>query len=384
MTSKLVSAVALLFNILPFQAQALDAEIALSIPVETNLAVPGIRSTQTVWIEMINSAKSTIDLEEFYIDNKPGEALEPVLNALKSAATRGVQVRFLVDLKFYNMSYSAEPNQLAQIPNVTVKTIDFSSYGGVQHAKYFVVDQAQAFVGSANFDWLALAHIHEVGLRMNDGPTAASLELVFNKDWASGSQVGSKTFNSTSIAAPAPEVQTTSTTVADFLVTASPPVANPAGVEDTLSHLIALMNLAKTSIKIQNYQYNTKGSGNSGRWTDLDSAIRKAAARGVHVQLCLDKAAAKVGQADIQALQALPNIEVKMISIPQWSGGPLQFARLIHSKYMIVDDAQAWVGSENWNSGYFSNTRNVGVILQDSALVGSIKQIFMQVWTSGY
>ncbi len=71
-------------------------------------------------------------------------------------------MRLIVDAGFYK-TYPDEPNNLAQLPNVEVKTIDYSSMGGIQHSKYFVIDGSQCFLGSANLDWLALTHIHEVG-----------------------------------------------------------------------------------------------------------------------------------------------------------------------------------------------------------------------------
>jgi phosphatidylserine/phosphatidylglycerophosphate/cardiolipin synthase-like enzyme len=333
---------------------------------------------------MINGAKSSIDIEQFYINNQAGQSLEPVLNALKAAAARGVQIRFLVDTKFY-ATYSSEPNELAQLPGFSVEQIDFSSLGGVQHAKYFVVDQTQAFVGSANFDWLALTHIHEVGLRINDANVGSDLEAIFNRDWANGIAIGSKLPPVSR--APLSPIQAAPES-SEFLITASPPAVNPTGIPDTLDALVKSINSAKTSLKIQNYQYNTRGiaGGNQAkpRWADLDDAIRKAAGRGVHVQLCFDNAALKAGQPDLDALKKLNNVEVHIVTIPQWSGGPIPYARLIHSKYMIVDDASAWVGSENWTEGYFTQTRNVGVFFQDATLVSSLKQIFAQVWGSNY
>ena len=64
-------------------------EIVQSVPVETTLEVPGVALTQSVWLDLINSAQSTIDLEEFYVSSQAGSALEPVLGALQNAALMG-------------------------------------------------------------------------------------------------------------------------------------------------------------------------------------------------------------------------------------------------------------------------------------------------------
>src|SRR6185436_13829736 len=68
---------------------------------------------------------------------------------------------------------------------VEVRSIDVSKYaGGILHAKYFVVDASESFVGSQNFDWRALTQIQELGVRVRSPEIAASLEDVFETDWA--------------------------------------------------------------------------------------------------------------------------------------------------------------------------------------------------------
>lgn len=170
----------------------------------------------------------------------------------------------------------------------------------------------------------------------------------------------------------------------DAAVLASPSTLRPNGVSETLPELVRLMESATKSIKIQVYEYNTSVYGSQTRFTALDDAIRAAAARGVQVQLLFDMNAMKAGKADIQALSKLKNIQVKLVTLPQWSGGPLQYARLVHSKYLIVDDAQIWVGSENWSSGYFSRCRNLGLTLHDASVVDSLVQVQAKVWNSAY
>src|SRR6185312_12355630 len=82
-------------------AHAADIEVVQSVPLETTLAVPGVRMASDVWVDMINSGRSTLDLEQFYVTNHAGQPLEPVLQAMSAAAQRGVKVRLIVDKKFY-------------------------------------------------------------------------------------------------------------------------------------------------------------------------------------------------------------------------------------------------------------------------------------------
>ena len=78
-----------------------DFELVESVPIETNLDNPDIRNTLEVWLEMINGAKKSLDIEQFYISNKPGEPLEEVLGAIIAASERGVNVRIIVDAGMY-------------------------------------------------------------------------------------------------------------------------------------------------------------------------------------------------------------------------------------------------------------------------------------------
>jgi len=129
-----------------------DIEIVESIPAGTSLDNPEIRDTREVWLEMIGEARKTLDLEEYYISDEPGKMLEDVLAAIYSAAGRGVKVRVLVDARMVR-TYPESVDGLSRRRNVEVRRIDFGAIaGGMQHAKYFIVDGKQVFVGSQNFD----------------------------------------------------------------------------------------------------------------------------------------------------------------------------------------------------------------------------------------
>ncbi len=341
-------------------------EVVQSVPLETTLQVPGVRETQEVWLEMINAAKSEIVFEQFYLSEQAGESLTPVLNAIKAAAARGVQIRFLGDATFFK-GEPTEFNSLKGVKNITVKTISFSP--GIQHAKFFVVDGKQTFIGSQNFDWKAISHIHEVGIKTDDPQVAAGSLAVFNQDWGKGTATPFVSAPSTDVTSP-------------ITLDMTPPSAGPGGINDALTDIIALMDSAQSNIRVQVYQYGTKDGTKS--WTALDAAMRKAAARGVHVQLMVDAVALRSAKADLQALSKLPNFEVKTVVIPQWSGGPLSYARLIHSKYMVIDSNAAWVGTANWSKGYFTSVRNLGLVVRDTSTADTLIKIYDQLWASRY
>jgi phosphatidylserine/phosphatidylglycerophosphate/cardiolipin synthase-like enzyme len=306
-----------------------------------------------------------------YLSDAPGEALEPVIQELKLAAQRGVQIRMAMDAKFFS-TYPDTIKALDSIPGIRAKLIDFASFGGIMHAKFFIFDRETIFLGSANTDWRALAHIHEIGMRVRVPMVTEQLQSVFDRDWEAGTLVDP------SRPLPLDSVGTApSNVVADPSITfvASPKSANPPGVGDTLSAWIALADSAKVSLYAQFYEYSLRG------WKELDDAFRRAAARGVSVRLMVD---ATKGNKDVEALGRVKNIQVKLVRVPQFSKGPIDYGRLIHSKYLVADQDAFWVGTENGSKGYFLNTRNVGVVVRNPLLAQQLFTVHQSVWDQKY
>lgn len=163
-------------------------ELVETAPVETTLDHADIRDAKDVWPEMIDRAQTSLDIAEFYAaeaDEKhlEGSRLTPVIRAVCAAADRGVRVRFLADSKLAKQ-YEKTLAQLTAC-KVTVRILDLDSWTkGILHAKYFVVDGRESFVGSQNFDWRSLAHVQEIGARVESTEIAASLTDIFDLDFA--------------------------------------------------------------------------------------------------------------------------------------------------------------------------------------------------------
>src|SRR5262252_5179435 len=100
-----------------------------SRPLETSLGDPSLPATAGVWLEMIGAARTTLDLEEYYLSERPGEALSPVLEAIGAAAARGVRVRLLLDSRMHR-TYPLPADSLARIPNVSVRVVDYQRLAG--------------------------------------------------------------------------------------------------------------------------------------------------------------------------------------------------------------------------------------------------------------
>ncbi|HEY4117611.1 MAG TPA: phospholipase D-like domain-containing protein [Byssovorax sp.] len=341
-------------------APAARSELVESIPRETDLALAGVPDAADVWLEMIRGARRSIDLAEFYVSDAPGSRLHAVLVEIERAAARGVHVRLLVD-ELFHAKYPEVPDAWAKLPNVEVRRLDLKP--GVLHAKYFVVDGADAYVGSENFDWRSLDHIFEIGARTSDAAIVKPLLRVFEADWA----------HTTADLGPF---------VDGPLTLGVSPEANAGGAAwSELPRLVAWIGAAKRTIRVEVLTYKTKNRDGS-EFRALDDALRAAAARGVHVELLVSTWGEE--DAAVAALATLPNVEVKVIAIPPHSSGDIPFARVAHAKYAVFDDDRAWVGTSNWEGDYFVHSRNVSLFAAGGGLTARAAQVFEGAWRSRY
>jgi phosphatidylserine/phosphatidylglycerophosphate/cardiolipin synthase-like enzyme len=131
-------------------------------------------------------------------------------------------------------------------------------------------------------------------------------------------------------------------------------------------------------------QFLSYGLGHGAdRDSTLDQALRRAAARGVRVRLLAsDWMAGRSAMADLEALAARPNVEVRLSVVPEWSGGYIPFARVEHVKAMVVDSLWTWIGTSNWEPSYFTGSRNIAVTLRNRKLALTTRRIFETSWTA--
>ena len=145
-------------------------------PVETTLDHPSIPEASDVWPEMIGRARTSLDIAEFYVSDMPGSRLGPVLEAIEHAADRGVHVRLLVEESFYG-KYPESVQRLGRHAGIETRRFDLhATMGGILHAKYFVVDRTDAYVGSQNLDYRSLEHIQEMGVRIHSPALSGQLD----------------------------------------------------------------------------------------------------------------------------------------------------------------------------------------------------------------
>jgi len=364
----------LLILLLSTSMGAQAPQLVQSIPEGTGLEQAGLPFAKEVWSEMIRGAKRRVDMAEMYVTNTPDGYLEPVLRELEKAGTRGVKVRIMLST---HMLAGDQPSvaRLRAIPGAELRSFDFGEGNrGILHAKYFVVDGEEAFVGSQNLDWRSLQHIHETGLRFRTTSLVAPLREIFEIDWEFCKTHKLPVLPKDAAPSPLPALE----------LVASPPSLTPPAIRASLPALQEILGQAKSRIRIQLLTYSPV-SGKIRFWPALDNALRAAAVRGVTVQLLVsDWNLASPAVDHLKSLTLIPNLEVRIVSIPESDKGHIPFARVAHSKYMTIDGSLLWLGTSNWSEDYFTSSRNVELILRDPALATQGDRIFEKLWSGRY
>jgi phosphatidylserine/phosphatidylglycerophosphate/cardiolipin synthase-like enzyme len=361
----------------PTLAPVASLTLLESTPVETTLDRPDVVDAHVGWLAIVRGTKRKLDIASFYVSNREdkGGRLEPILAAVEDAAHRGVRVRLLVDAAFLQKY----PESVARLRGAGVETRAtraFAAAGGVMHAKYFVADGDVAVLGSQNWDWRSLEHIHELGVRVNGGPIARALDLVFETDWEAAERDGG-------LAHPGPDVRFTPRRQGEVELVTSPRGSPFGEAAWDLPKLVAAIDGASTSVSVQLLTYAPR-TRSGAPFPELDDALRRAAARGVRVRMLLSTWMDKKKEV-LDALAAVPGVEVRLLEIPPHSSGPIPFARVAHAKYMVVDGGRfAWLGTANWEGDYFTASRNVGVFSRRGPLGEALVPYFEAAWTSPY
>ena len=320
-------------------------QLVESQPVETALDKGALPEAYQVWLQMIARARERLDFAEMYaVDDDRPSRLTPVFAAVEDALARGVRVRWLASASFaktYPALLAALEQRGAQVKRLEKPFL---------HAKYFVVDGREAYLGSQNFDWRSLEHIQELGVRFDSPAEVAALEDVFETDWTG-------------------ELHATAS--------AGRLRGSPQGpIPWDLPELVKLVDSANESVRVQVLTWSDDAA-------ELRDALVRAAARGVKTQLLVSDW--ELRPKTRRALEALDRrVEVRIFTIPQSARGPIPYARVAHAKYCVADGVRGWVGTANWERDYFEKSRNVGLFFDGGEIPARLDAFFSTNWNSSY
>jgi phosphatidylserine/phosphatidylglycerophosphate/cardiolipin synthase-like enzyme len=370
-------------------------QIVESVPVATDYGEPGVPRTQQVWLDLIRHARRRIDIAAFYISNQPGEALQPVLDALIARARAGIAVRILLDATFMKQSQAAYDLLRGQ-PGIDIRILPVDKLtGGVLHAKYFVVDGEAVFVGSQNWDWRALTQIHEIGAVVRNTRLAHTFEAAFDFEWALAADPDLPAAVRRAVLPPDFSPVTAQDPIVidqpdgkPLVISAafSPPALLPIWLDREEPQLLQFVRGAQHSLDIQVMTLSAfKDYGPAGWWAPLDAALRDAAARGVKVRIIVaDWALREPMQAYLKSLALMPGIEVKYSALPEAPRGFIPYARVEHCKYAVADGRRSSIGTGNWSWSYFETTVDASLFIAGAAPARTLEAIFERDWMGRY
>jgi phosphatidylserine/phosphatidylglycerophosphate/cardiolipin synthase-like enzyme len=164
----------------------------------------------------------------------------------------------------------------------------------------------------------------------------------------------------------------------------SPPQLTPAGLTSEEDGIVRQIESAHESVEVCVMTYST-ASPAGPPYLVLDRALRAAANRGVSVKLMV--ANWSTARPNIEALRSLarvPHVEIKVTTIPAYSKGFIPYSRVDHSKYMVVDRRLAWVGTSNWECGYFHQCRDVSLFFDGALINRQLRRGFDFEWNGPY
>jgi phosphatidylserine/phosphatidylglycerophosphate/cardiolipin synthase-like enzyme len=142
-----------------------------SIDVAATLPGAEIRPLATALIE---GARRSLDLELFVLTDTG------IVHALEAAATRGVDVRVLLD-----PSQPSSAPSYAALRSNGIQVVWYRSRGELLHAKAIVADATSVLFGSANWSGGGFARNHELDIEIPAAPVVAAEMLAqMNLDWA--------------------------------------------------------------------------------------------------------------------------------------------------------------------------------------------------------
>lgn len=321
---------------------------------------------------MIEGARKTIDIEIYEIGDPD------VRKALIDATHRDVKVQIVIEPKPVGVSCDVTASNgqedetckvrrdaLRELTDADITVKPFSKeLCGVpgkqcfQHGKLLIADGEKAMVSTGNFNSSSLCNAaanpskcnRDFSIVVTDAPSVKALHKVFKEDFEG------KAYDLPKILTPAVRKN----------VTVSP---------HALPDIVKFIKRAKTSVAVQ-AQYLKE--------PETNAALVAAAKSGVKVEVTLaslcsfttrlnDKSQANLRETYQPFVDA--GIDLKFFTkLNEVEGRP----GYMHSKLIIIDDEELWVGSINGSTTSFLQNREFGVFSSQKAAVSKANRIFEQ------
>ncbi|MER6128728.1 phospholipase D-like domain-containing protein [Streptomyces sp. NPDC001795] len=283
--------------------------------------------SHTAVYDFINSATTSIDMTMYEL--RDTTAVTDLVNRKKA----GVNVRVILDAAHTSVNGSAYNTLKANGVGVTYSSSRFV----YTHQKTITVDGAKSLIMTGNLDSTYYAGDRDYGVFDSDTADVAAIEQVFNADYAK-----------------------TSITPSD----GDDLVWSPT---DSQNRLLALINGAQHSLDVEQLEFGD---------TALVNAIVAAEKRGVTVRVV------GMNPDSYQSnFQSVVNAGGKVVTYDGQTG------LYIHAKAIVADNgtaaAKVFAGSENFSDNSLNHNRELGLIINDSGVLGGVESAFNSDFAGG-
>lgn len=268
----------------------------------------------TPLIEFIQAARFTLDGEIYEITDKAVES------ALAAAVRRGLTVRLGLEEHPEGAPASIPQNAYRTLGANGVQVHWTSRVFTYTHAKFLIRDRQAAWIGSPNWTVAAFTHNREFAVVDTDPAVVREAENVFVADWQRQSYNGD---------------------VSDL-------VLSPTNSRATITGIITA---AQHTLDVYAEELDDAAQ---------EDALIAAVRRGVRVRIVC------TGDGDVSRLRA-GGVQIVVDK-----------ALYIHAKAIVADGRVVFIGSENISATSLDKNREMGLILTDATVVGTVERTFAQ------
>ena len=310
-------------------AAAVDAPASAAIAPVTES--PGLQlvvlpdAGQGPLMQAIDSAQESIRLKVYLI------TLDEVVDALKAAAQRGVDVRVMIEPE---PEGGGESNSAAfeELRSAGINVRNTPSTFRFSHEKSLVVDDRRAHIMTHNLTYSSFNKNREYEVIVDDPALVAEVAQVFDDDWSRR----------------APDLD-------NSLLVWSP--------VNSRERITALIDGAATSLDLEQ---------NSLLDEDLNDQLQAAARRGVAVRIVTPSVDNPADREMVQIDGLLAGgVAVAFLDTPY-----------VHAKTILADGKTAFVGSQNFSRTSLDSNRELGIVFDDAAAVNRLAAAFLQDWNA--
>jgi len=289
-------------------------------------------------IGFINNAQTSIHIASFEFN------LTPVAEALITAKSRGVDVKWITDDK-NGLDYDIQPGRgqfsLLQATGIEVKDDNRTA---LMHNKFWIFDRQIVWTGSTNITVNGIFKQNNNVLVIRSPEIAAIFEREFQEMWSG--QFGPR----------APSTLNNQWAILD-----GTPIQVVFSAEDNaVSNLIALINDAQTSIRFLAFSF-----------TDypLAQAMIDRSKTGVDVKGVFETFGSSGDSSELRTFWCAG------VPVRQDSG-----ASFLHHKVIVIDNSIVVTGSLNFSSNADKDNEENVVILDNSEIAALYLQEFNKLW----